>query len=240
MCDIIDKVKDITSEYISILSIEDAMNLGIHSGPGNGTGDRPTICKLFYVTYIYGGNREPKSYPIESDLSDWNEKIEEFKTNRKLEKGNENGVVGFIIHGINNDKKIKRPIRKDIKQYHKQFNCVFCDASKTICDHKSDLYNDKRVLNTKTQTKDDFQSVCNSCNLRKRAVCIKTRMTKTRYGATNIPHLKPFGIDFISGDETYDKNDPNALVGTYWYDPVAFMEGVYQKLTETKLSESEE
>ena len=70
---------------------------------------------FLYVTYFFGENREPKSYPIELDLSDWNEKIKEFKTNRKSEKGNEKGVVGFIIHGINNDKKIKRPIRKDIK-----------------------------------------------------------------------------------------------------------------------------
>ena len=35
-----------------------------------------------------------------------------------------------------------------------------------------------------------------------------------------------FGIDFIEGDETFDAKDSNAMVGTYWYDVVAFMEYV--------------
>ena len=30
------------------------------------------------------------------------------------------------------------------------------------------------------------------------------------------------GIKFTQGDETYDSSDPNALVGTYWYDPISF------------------
>jgi hypothetical protein len=30
------------------------------------------------------------------------------------------------------------------------------------------------------------------------------------------------GIKFTKGDENYDSNDPDALVGTYWYDPIAF------------------
>lgn len=37
-------------------------------------------------------------------------------------------------------------------------------------------------------------------------------------------------IDFISGDETFDTNDPNAMVGTYWYDPVAFMKHIKQTI----------
>ena len=48
--------------------------------------------------------------------------------------------------------------------------------------------------------------------------------TGKRYGATNIPHLSVFGIDFIEGDETFDKDNINAMVGTYWHDPVKFME----------------
>ena len=47
--------------------------------------------------------------------------------------------------------------------------------------------------------------------------------TGKRYGATNIPQFKFKGIDFIRGDETFDPEDPNAMIGTYWYDPIEFM-----------------
>ncbi len=32
-----------------------------------------------------------------------------------------------------------------------------------------------------------------------------------------------FGVDFTEGDETYDPEDINAMKGTFWYDPIAFM-----------------
>ena len=38
--------------------------------------------------------------------------------------------------------------------------------------------------------------------------------------------MKVFGIDFISGDETYDADNIDAMKGTYWYVPVPFMEGI--------------
>jgi hypothetical protein len=43
--------------------------------------------------------------------------------------------------------------------------------------------------------------------------------------------LKIFGIDFIEGDdETYDSSDINAMKGTFWYDPVIFMETIKQNI----------
>ncbi len=51
----------------------------------------------------------------------------------------------------------------------------------------------------------------------------KTLETNKRYGATNIPMFKHFGIDFTKGNETFDKKNPKAMIGTYWYDPVDFM-----------------
>ena len=35
-------------------------------------------------------------------------------------------------------------------------------------------------------------------------------------------------MDFIEGDETFDPKDPNAMVGTYWYDPVLFLKRAYE------------
>lgn len=124
-----------------------------------------------------------------------------------------------------------RPIRDDIHEHHKAMGCVVCGKrSALVTDHKNDLYNDPRVLNKDTQIIDDFQCLCNSCNLQKREVVKKMKETKKRYGATNIPSMKIYGIDFISGDETFDPSDVNAMVGTYWYDVVAFHKHIADKL----------
>jgi hypothetical protein len=42
--------------------------------------------------------------------------------------------------------------------------------------------------------------------------------------------LRPLGIDFVQGDETFDPNNVNATVGTYWHDPVYFMDEVSKRL----------
>ena len=120
-----------------------------------------------------------------------------------------------------------RSIRADIKRYYANKPCVSCGSvSNLVCDHKNDLYNDPRVLDTATQKLTDFQSLCNSCNLRKRQVAKETRRTGKRYPATRIPCMAPFGIAFTLGGEDYDPKDPNAMVGTYWYDPVLFNRAV--------------
>jgi 5-methylcytosine-specific restriction endonuclease McrA len=135
--------------------------------------------------------------------------------------------IKFIkICGLLDDDE-KRPIRHDIKKYYKNINCVHCGSkSELVCDHKNDLYNDPKVLDTKTQTLDDFQSLCMHCNLQKRQIMKDTLKENKRYGATNIPMLKPFNIDFTIGDEKFDKNDFNAMKGTYWYDPIDFMKRI--------------
>jgi len=140
----------------------------------------------------------------------------------KIKKLRTTGLSDGYLYGAN------RPIRQDIHKFYKENGrCIVCGSnSDLVTDHKNDLYNDPRVLDSKTQTKDDFQCLCNHCNLQKSAVEQKTRVSGKRYGATNIPMLTGYGIDFISGDETYDKNDINAMVGTFWYDPVEFMEKI--------------
>jgi len=217
-----------TDNYNNILSLEKAKDLGLHGGPGNGSGDRAKLCKMYHTTYIYGNNVVSKTYPIDLDLYKYQDKIIEYKKNRRESNGNERGIIGFIIHCKNNDKLRGHPIREDIKKYFKDNNCIMCDASKTICDHKNDLYNDLNVLNTKTQKTTDFQPLCNKCNLRKRAVSIKTVKDKKRQPPP--PSIRLLGIDFTQGDENYDPGDINAMVGTYWYDPMAFMTEVLQIL----------
>ena len=147
---------------------------------------------------------------------------QEPKNGSKIKKLRTTGLSDGYLYGAS------RPIRQDIHKFYKENGrCIVCGSnSDLVTDHKNDLYNDPRVLDSKTQTKDDFQCLCNHCNLQKSAVEQKTRASGKRYGATNIPMLTGYGIDFISGDETYDKNDINAMVGTFWYDPVEFMEKI--------------
>lgn len=80
-------------------------------------------------------------------------------------------VIALRTNGFNQDalQTHNRPIRKDIEKYHKQMGCVVCGSkSQLVTDHKNDVYNDPRVLDTNTQTKDDFQCLCTHCNLQKR------------------------------------------------------------------------
>ena len=150
---------------------------------------------------------------------------QEPKNGSKIKKLRTNGFSDNELNGH------KRPIRQDIHKFYKENGrCIVCGSnSDLVTDHKNDLYNDPRVLDSKTQTKDDFQCLCNHCNLQKSAVEQKTRASGKRYGAINIPMLTGYGIDFISGDESYDKNDVNAMVGTFWYDPVEFMNKIKTK-----------
>jgi hypothetical protein len=129
------------------------------------------------------------------------------------------------IYGKKNDyDALNRAVRSDIKNYYKDSRCVSCGNSDTEIDHKNGLYNDPRVLNMETQSPSDFQALCRHCNQQKRQSIRMTRETGVRYKATNIPMLTPFGVDYVEGGEAYDESDPNAMVGTYWYDPIEFLQ----------------
>jgi len=132
-------------------------------------------------------------------------------------------TVGFNTEGRDNT---NRPIRKDIDTYYKSQPCICCGRTNDlVCDHKNDLYNDPRVLDTKTQTFDDFQCLCRGCNLRKREVSNKTKAEGKRISAQMMPFIKTMfpGLHFTKGDFTFIKEDPAGMVGTYWYDPADFI-----------------
>lgn len=234
---LISYVYQLTKQYRDILSIESALELGLHGGPGNGSGPRTKLSKLFINTTIYGSNKQPitypKSYEEYIELSkDHHNLINNYKQNRhQLNLPSTTGVIGFIIHGENTDINKSRPIRTDIKQYYKQQVCILCGTNHTICDHKNDLYNDPRVLSIETQRLDDFQALCNSCNLRKRAVSLKRDKLQKRQPPPPVIVSMNGGIQFTVGDESYNPLDPNALVGTYWYDPIQFVKDCHRILS---------
>jgi hypothetical protein len=146
----------------------------------------------------------------------------------KFTKGS--AIYLIKICGVS-DRSSSRPIRQDIRAAIKDGPCVACGTTSQIeIDHKNGLYNDPRVLSAETQLITDFQPLCKHCNDQKRQTYNYTKTTGKRYAATCIPMLRPLGIDFVQGDETFDPNNVNATVGTYWHDPVYFMDEVSKRL----------
>jgi len=171
-----------------------------------------------------------------SCLWDADEEEEEMVRNefKKCPISTGNSIQFMKVFGLK-EIESSRPIRQEIKKHYQQMPCCVCGSmSELVCDHKNDLYNDPRVLSTETQTLEDFQSLCNHCNLQKRQISKLTRKTGKRHGATNIPTVAIFGVDFISGTENYDPEDINAMKGTYWYDPIEFMENIKSSLLKPK------
>ena len=134
-----------------------------------------------------------------------------------------NSIALIKIIGPYDASSSTRAIRTDIKAAFKDSVCVVCGTGKPEIDHKNGLYNDPRVLSTKTQRVEDFQPLCKHCNDQKRQIHKWQDENCRRYPATKIPMFRNHSIDFVEGDEKYDPNDPNAMVGTYWYDPVEFI-----------------
>lgn len=162
--------------------------------------------------------------PTEEELTAIENDLEAYKQTKRVVFTKGTDILLFRIYG-EQSKLMNRAIRKDIRDAVCKLPCVVCGCTTNIeCDHKNDLYNDPRVNNVETQRLDDFQALCKHCNDQKRQVVKKTKETGKRYGASNIPSLKALGVpDFTVGDERFDPMKVDALVGTYWYDPVDFM-----------------
>jgi hypothetical protein len=188
---------------------------------GNGLGDRWANKKYNYGSVF--SNKEPKIYSENDDDVIPPEILQEFLETNK-------GGIGIIgIFAFSKRENIEiRPINENIKKEIKKNPCVIC-GSKTdmACDHKNDLYNDERVLDSKTQIIDDFQPLCNHCNLQKKQVCIKEKQTQKIYSAKNIARYKQYRFEFPWEKKVFDKTDTKCKEDTYWFDPVEFDNKIY-------------
>lgn len=129
-------------------------------------------------------------------------------------------TVEFLqFYGKADEIIIDEGIRNDIRSEVCRGRCVNCNRSSDIqCDHKNDLKNDPRVLEKATQRLEDFQPLCRNCNILKREYKVKMLRDNRRIGGTEMG----YSIDFIEGDFTLDKENPNWYIGTYWGDCLAF------------------
>jgi hypothetical protein len=198
---------------------------------GNGLGDRYAR-KLFIYTVIYG-NGKTKLYPISENVNTDNNQILQDFINAQINNvdTNSRGIVGIFIHSLCLNVS-KRPIKKSIGDEVRKRCCVVCGTrTDIVCDHKNDLYNDPRVLCTDTQIIDDFQALCNHCNLQKRQVSINEMKSGELFSAKNLPLYSQFQFDFVWEKKILDLNDIHCKVGTYWYDPVMFQKQFFQYVT---------
>jgi len=146
-------------------------------------------------------------------------------------------IIGVFFHS-KKTVNTTRTIRPDILKHYKNKRCVVCATKATVCDHKNDLYNDPRVLNPETQTLDDFQPLCNHCNLQKRQVCVEERNTGRLYSAKNIPQFQEYRFEFEWEQKPFNLDDPDCKKGTYWYDPVEFNKKIYEYTQRSNTSTS--
>ena len=97
-----------------------------------------------------------------------------------------------------------------------------------VTDHKNDLYNDARVLESKTQVLDDFQPLCNHCNLQKRQVSKTEVAEKKLYSAKNLHQYRVYPFEFPWEKRNWDETDITCKRDSYWYDPVEFNRKIAQ------------
>jgi hypothetical protein len=193
------------------------------------------LCKKYKIFTIYDNINKNTEINENSILFRWNidEDEKEFYINDISEKINSNELQFptnrktnryiKVCGKIDEDNNNSRSIRQDIKNFYKNKSCVSCGTTSSIeCDHKNGLLNDQRVLNIHTQTIDDFQPLCSHCNKVKRESIKKMKNEHKRQSIKLIPQFEHYIVDFISGNEIYNENDINAMVGTYWYDPKEF------------------
>ena len=218
-------VKRLSKNYSEIISRDVLREHPKLDWGDNGVGDRWANKKFNYTVVR---NKTIKTYSENDDVIDA-DALSRFR----LENAKMQGIIGIFVHS----KRLnvaKRPIKKEIDRAVKKKCCVSCGSrSEIICDHKNDIYNDENVLNINTQKENDFQPLCNHCNLQKRQVFKDETKNNKIYSAKNLEKYQPFKFDFPWEKKAFNINDANTKTDTYWYDPVEFNNKVYQYMMYT-------
>lgn len=207
-----------SSKWAPIIDHDD-----INSGKSNGVGSRLGGARRFSYFSIMQYSTKPNNIDDTEIIID-DKLIEEFRNSKPA--SNNGKILGFYIIK-ENDFNQNRPIRNDIRQVLNKLKCVNCGSGTSIVvDHKNDLYNDDRVLQETSQSIHDFQPLCTSCNLRKRANNTNEKDSSELFKYKDIPKNESYGIfpwerQFFDINHLYGKYTKEY---SYWYDPKAFEE----------------
>lgn len=225
---IIKLVENLTANYTQIITIDVIKETAVLYWGGNGVGDRWANKKFNYgviyskKTKIYSEN---ENHQIPVNL------VNELLNANTPNNTKKTGILGIYVFNKRNNTK-KRNINNNI---HKQIinnSCVICGTTTDIiCDHKNDLYNNPRGLTLECQDINDFQPLCNHCNLQKRQICKKEHENNKLYSAKNISRYKMYLFEFPWEKKVFDIRDINCKKDTYWYDPVEFENKIFCYIT---------
>lgn len=214
-----DLVVNLSSNYTSIITRSTLKKHKKLNWGNNGLGDR-WANKLFNYSSIYS-NGSYKTYSEDITHTVPDDILKIFLNNIQT-KQKQNSIIGIFVHS-KRTQILLRPISKNISDKIKRDLCASCGSSSNIiCDHKNDLYNDKRVLNVNSQSINDFQALCIHCNLLKRQINNVEKATNKLFSATLLPKYKQSICNFPWEKKAFDINDENCKKDTYWYDPIEF------------------
>jgi 5-methylcytosine-specific restriction endonuclease McrA len=219
MVDLIELVKTLSENFTKIINREVIKQYKELDWGDNGIGNRWAKKKFNYSVINKNGSVKIYSDNLDDTISD--EIKTDFMTNNKTKS---RGIIGIFVHSLKDpSKNDNRPIDKKIRRHFKNEGCVVCGSkSEIVVDHKNDMYNDPRVLNSTTQTIDDFQPLCNHCNLQKRQIQKDEVKTQILYSAKKLPTFRAYDFEFPWEKKNYDTYDIYCKKDTYWYDPVEF------------------
>ncbi len=144
------------------------------------------------------------------------------ETDKSITAGNK--IDRIRLNGFNTSHTAihTQSIRVDIKNEISKQRCVVLGTTKS-CDHKTEVdhkdgrKDNARVMNTATQTLDDFQPLSKPANDAKRQFCKKCKETNLRYDAKI---YMGYPVSFTEGDVNY--TEELGCIGCFWYDPIAF------------------
>lgn len=217
-------VSSLSCNYTKIIHRDELKDYKDLDWGNNGVGDR-WAKKKFNYTVIYKNKTKTYSENLEDKVDD--NLVESFQLINN--KTNMTGIIGIFVHSIKNKNNSKRLINKDISRCIKSNPCVSCGSTNDIvCDHKNDLYNDERVLDIYSQSIDDFQPLCNHCNLQKRQICKEEKENKKLYSAKRFRKYSIFPFEFPWEKKNFDLSDIDTKKDSYWYDPVEFNNKIYK------------
>lgn len=143
-----------------------------------------------------------------------------------------NSIDRIRLKGFNKEEQFNQNIRKDIKDFYKQQNCVMLgingksENTKIEIDHKDGRKTDLRISDISQQRLQDFQPLCKAANDAKRQICKECKQTNKRWNAKNI---KGNPYSFYEGDENYTEG--LGCIGCYQYDPVEYRKVCIKKIS---------
>ena len=215
----------LSNNFTKIITRDIVKNYDVLNWGNNGIGDRWAKKKFNYSVILKNGKVNTYSENINDNLDI--KLLENFMIENINNNNNNKGIIGIFIHSkrINIE---KHPISKKIDKEIKKRGCVSCGSNTDIiCDNKNDLYNNSLVLDLNTQCLDDFQPLCNHCNLQKREISKQEKQKNKLYSAKNLEKYKIYPFDFPWEKKSFDIKDIYTKNDTYWYDPIEFNNKIY-------------